>query len=547
MESRAQGIIDTADRLFSTRGNLMSYWQEIAENFYPERADFTTTNSDGDHWQGLMTSDPVIKRREFGDLVQSMTRPETQDWFAIHIVDEDLDKNPVARTWLERMTKIQRRAMYSAAASFSKATKDLDHDWVTFGMGVLEVDARRDRPGLIYLNHHLKDFAWTEDYYRKVSAVYRRWSPLASTLVKMFPTTVHPSVRELAKKSPTTKVRCYHAVLPRDDWEEKRKRSPLANWVSVYIDKENGVVLEETPMMWNKYVIPRWRTIADSQYAWSPATGPGLADARTLQNVVRVLLEAGEKAVDPPLVAVEDALRSDAQIYAGGITFVEAEYDERMGPALRTLMQNPGAGLPAGLEIADRLSMALHVGFFLNKINLPEQKAMTAYETQKRVEEYIRANTPILTPIEDELNNSVCERTFEVLSAFQAFGDPAQMPPELQRQSVRYEFTSPFRQMADESDAMQFRIALETVAAAAQFDPIAPARLNMDIALPEALQSSGVPAKWITGDKQFAAIKQQAAKMQQQQQQMQQAQQAAEMAGKAAPGVKAVADMSNAA
>lgn len=299
--------------------------------------------------------------------------------------------------------------------------------------------------------------------------------------------------------------------------------------------------------MWNKYVIPRWRTIADSQYAWSPATGPGLADARTLQAVVRVLLEAGEKAVDPPLVAVEDALRSDAQIYAGGITFLEAEYDERMGPALRPLMQNPGAGMPAGLEMADRLSIALHVGFFLNKINLPEQKDMTAYETQKRVEEFIRANTPLLTPIEDELNNAVCERTFEVLTAFQAFGDPAQMPEELQRQTVRYEFVSPFRQMANEMDAMKFRIALETVTAAGQLDPVAPARLNLDAALPDALIASGVPGKWITGDKKMAAIRQTAAQQQAQQAEMAQAGQMAEIAGKAAPGVKAIADMSRAA
>ena len=542
MDSRAQSIIDTGERLFSTRGNLMSYWQELAENFYPERADFTASTTDGDFWQGLMTSEPVIKRRELGDLIQAMTRPDTQDWFKLRVVDEEVDGDPTVRKWLEYMSRVQRRAMYAGNSGFSKATKDLDHDWTTFGMGVLEIDARRDRPGLIYLNHHLKDFAWTEDYYRKVAAVYRRWKPLASTLVKMFPETVHPLVREAATRDKNTKVNCYHAVIPRDDWEEKRKRSPRANWVSVYIDKENGVVLEETPMMWNKYVIPRWRTIADSQYAWSPATGPGLADARTLQSVVRVLLEAGEKAVDPPLVAVEDALRSDAQIYAGGITFLEAEYDERLGGALRPLITNPGAGMPAGLEMADRLSIALHVGFFLNKINLPEQKDMTAYETRKRVEEFIRANTPLLTPIEDELNNAVCERTFEVLTAFQAFGDPAALPPELQNQTVRYEFASPFREMAGELDAMQFRIALETVGMAAQTDPLAPARINMDRALPDALLAGGVPAKWITGNKEYAAIKQAAAKAQAQQQQMQQVAQMAEMAGKAAPAVKALTD-----
>ena len=45
------------------------------------------------------------------------------------------------------------------------------------------------------------------------------------------------------------------------------------------------------------------------------------------------LLEAGEKVVNPPLVATEQVVRSDVAIFAGGITWIDAEHDDRLGPA----------------------------------------------------------------------------------------------------------------------------------------------------------------------------------------------------------------------
>jgi hypothetical protein len=41
------------------------------------------------------------------------------------------------------------------------------------------------------------------------------------------------------------------------------------------------------------------------------------------------LLEAGEKFTNPPMIAVQEAIRSDVAIYAGGITWVDKDYDER--------------------------------------------------------------------------------------------------------------------------------------------------------------------------------------------------------------------------
>lgn len=51
------------------------------------------------------------------------------------------------------------------------------------------------------------------------------------------------------------------------------------------------------------------------------------------------LVERGPEPDPPkpePLIPVQEALRSDVAVYSGGITWIDAEYDERLGEALRT-------------------------------------------------------------------------------------------------------------------------------------------------------------------------------------------------------------------
>lgn len=65
MDGRAKELIDQGNGLFSKRSGLLSVWQEVAENFYPERADFMSRFSPGDEYaSNLMTGVPVISDRK---------------------------------------------------------------------------------------------------------------------------------------------------------------------------------------------------------------------------------------------------------------------------------------------------------------------------------------------------------------------------------------------------------------------------------------------------------------------------------------------------
>src|SRR3990167_2563464 len=121
MEQRAREILSIGNKLFEKKSQVDSLWQEIALNFYPERADFTTARTDGDEYADhLYSSYPVLARRELGNVLSSYLYSRSQKRFSIHVVDEELDKQDYERKYLEYLTDIQWRAIYDAPAAFSR-------------------------------------------------------------------------------------------------------------------------------------------------------------------------------------------------------------------------------------------------------------------------------------------------------------------------------------------------------------------------------------------------------------------------------------------
>src|SRR5688500_11507666 len=121
MEPKA--LIALGDHLFEKRGTLLSMWQEMADNFYPERADFTTARSLGEDFAGnLSTSYPILVRRDLGNSLGTMQRPTSIDWFHMRAMREEYEDQP-AKAWLERGEGIMRRAMYDRSSLFTRASK----------------------------------------------------------------------------------------------------------------------------------------------------------------------------------------------------------------------------------------------------------------------------------------------------------------------------------------------------------------------------------------------------------------------------------------
>lgn len=493
-EVRKQG-----DKLFDRPG-LLALWNELALNFHPTRADFTGSSNMGEDFaSNLMTSYPVVARRDLGNTFSSMLRRD--NWFKVRTSRPDKEDTE-ARQYLDWATGLQRNAMYDSDAGFVRAAGEADHDYVTFGQAVIKVEMHRPRSGgvphLLYRNRHLRDVAWKEGVTGQIDTIYDRDKPDALTLSRLFKGKIHPKVKEKLEKDPFGEVNIWHVVLPSDLYAEMGGKEMRQPWVSLCIDVDNENFEMECVGQWTRgYTIPRWQTVSGSQYAHSAAMVAALPDARLLQAVTLVLLEAGEKAVNPPVIATEDAIRSDIALHAGGRTWVSAEYDEKLGEALRPITQDK-TGLAFGLELARDIRMSLRDATFLSKLDLPSLVTgdkMTAYETQRRVVESIRNLLPLFDPVETEYSGSVCDDSFELL--FRNSPEMQQnLPKSLQGVDRQFEFKSPLRDASERVKAGQFIEAGQIIAAAQALDPATALIMDGQKATREVLLGI-TPANWL--------------------------------------------------
>lgn len=507
-DARAQELVDLGNKLFSKKEPLNSLMQEIALQFFPVRATFTGTGDylGRDVADHLHDSYPTLVRRELGNSLSATLRPRSQNWFRATTMDEDVDEDPVNAKYLEYVTKIMRNSLYDARAKFIRATKEGDHDFITFGQTVISVEESRDRTHLFFRAHHLRDCAWLENSEGDVDHLHRKDRMSARMMIRAFgEKKVHRTVTEAYKKDPSKEFNIRCVMMPTDEYDYvstdgaggSRKRHPFC---MVYLDADNMTMLAEKPAPDFVYTVPRWQTLPGLQYAVSPATSVALADGRLAQAMGLMILEAGEKAVDPPIIAAEEVIR-EVNLQAGAITWADLATDRKIGDVAQPFHINPD--MRTAFAMRSDLRQMLAQAFFIDKLKLPETSSeMTATEIRARLEEHIRNLLPLFEPMEHEYNMRLLDRTFERLRAMDRF-DVASMPDVLSKANITWGFKNPLQEANERLLKAQFAESLE-VEAMAQKAGVRTTRINASVARDGAIRGVGVPAKWLRSEAEMA-------------------------------------------
>lgn len=495
------------------RKELLGRWQDIADNFYPERGAFTSSKSVGtDFVEHLSTSYPIIVRRDLGDSFGGMLRPRGQQWFETKVNREDTTLDSASRIFLEKATKAQYRAMYDRVAQFNKATKQADHDYAAFGQAVISAELNLRDNTLLYRDWHLRDVCWWENAYGEIAGVARKWLTCPADAIKYFKGNVHEEIKKLYNDN--NKARAYeqtlefmHIVMRADEYDFNATVDGAGNvrdFVEFWIDTKNKFVMVQQPRLTSYYIIPRWQTVSGSQYAFSPAVVAGLPDARLLQAMSYTLLRAGEKAVDPPMVAIQEVIQSDLALYPGGVTWADADYQGNVADAFAPV-QGDYRALPIALQMHQSQQAMIETAFYINRLSMPPvTHEMTAEEARYRVQQYVRQALPLFEPIEHEYNAPICENTFELLMSVNAFGPRSDIPEALAGSDIEFKFASPLIEARDQELARTFVDSKALIAEAAAIYPGAQYMLNTETALRDALRGRGAPATWVRDEAEMA-------------------------------------------
>jgi len=479
--------------MFKSQSVAVSLWQTLADNFYPERADFLLTrNMTGlEMANNTVDSFPILARRDLGNSFHAMLRDAR--WFEI-TAGADTEADREGKLWLEWATNRQYKIMQDRSSNFERAVKIGDHDFATFGNAVLSLEPNKTRTGVIYRPWHLRDCAWEENESGQVETVVRKWDPTLHQLVRIFgEKALTPALREKYNKNPFCTTRVYHMTIPSDlsgDEEMTRYKN-----CSYFVLESEKTMLEYKGINYAYYIVPRFQTIAGSPYGYSPATMAALPDARTLQSMTFTLLEAGERYARPPMVATSKVITGVVDLSPNGITWVDNEYDERLGQALRSLDQNKG-GYPIGAAERNRVYETLQKSFYLDTLSLPlGDKEMTAYEVQERMKQYRRTNLPLFAPMERDYNGQICEATFDLMLMMGQLGSPQDIPKSLGT-DVEFKYVSPLTSDEEEEKMNQFARIRQELAEAAQLDAGVLDNFDFDEAIRDSIQGVDAPVNW---------------------------------------------------
>ena len=140
-----------------------------------------------------------------------------------------------------------------------------------------------------------------------------------------------------------------HAVMPRGDLGTARGTAGGMAFASFYVDIENRWLLSEGGYHDFPYQVPRWSTSSRGLYGDSPAM-LALPDVKMLNAMSKTTIVAAQKAVDPPLLAVDEVAVRGLRTHPGGIIY--GGLDENGRRRYEPLHATGNVGL--GLELEEQ-------------------------------------------------------------------------------------------------------------------------------------------------------------------------------------------------
>lgn len=506
IDSRTRELMSIAARLFSKKDKVNQRNQLVAEHMYPMRADFTEEREDGEDFAGLIyDSYPLLARETLQTNIGSMLRQGP--WFEVKTGDEAIDEKVENAMALEYGTKRMMEIINSPRSGWGRASIEADGDWVAFGNPVLSVEESGDRRELVIRAWHPKSNAWMVDENGIINANFRKFKMQARNMVAMkesgrWKGELHADVRLAMQTDPTQEFNCLHILQPTEHMyasDGRKMRDIRHPFLSCYVDCDHETYLNEMGAPVFNYVIPRWRTLGVDPNGWSPAALNAIPDAMMLQDMGRVIIEQGEKAVDPPTIGVGNVFTRDLNFMAGGHTAVDLDEDRKLQDVFGTV--ETSRGISIGLELQQDVRNLIAESFLLNKLFLPSVREMRELEVAVRTEEFRRAALPFFTPIEDEYHSPLLGVVFE-MGVNMRLIRADMFPEDLQGKDTVFTFHSPLNEAEGRKKVENFYNMIQVISAGAQVDQTVANMFDIRQGTLDAVRSNSEP-DWILSDREI--------------------------------------------
>lgn len=505
--------------LLSRKTNWSSLWQDASDYILPRRGSMLGDRTPGER-RGTLRYDATAE--EANDMLSAalasmLTNPATI-WFNLWVSERKIREMEDVKLFLEEAGRICLEEMNQS--NFEPVTHELYLDCPAFGTAIMFVGEGmpNERP-LYFESMHLGDCAIGENKYGRVDTLFRTFKWSSEKIFAEWGEACPEVIKKEAMESPDNEHTILHAVYPRKQKTPGKNNMPFASCWVLWGDEKK--ILEEGGFNEFPYIAVRWSKNSGESYGRGPGQ-KAMPEIKTLNQMVRTVLRAGQKAVDPPLFLPNESMATRIITSPSGISYYNPGADSEK------IWSPPVGDTRLGLEMEEQRRDAIRRKFYNHVLDLKESPEMTATEVIARIRQQQRTMGPVLGRWKSDFLVPLIDRVFMILLRA---GKLPPIPDALINQEIMAQYQSPIAKAQRLAEVEAGQQAVTYAAGLSEYDPAALDPYNLPVIAEESGEMLGVPQHWIRSKSDQKKIAKGREEMANKQQQLLEAQAAVE-AGK---------------
>lgn len=477
------------DQLLQRRSTYEQKWQNLAHLMRPSRASIRWHYTPGSpRTQQLFDGTALQASHDLASALSgSFTSTEFQ-FFGLKMRYQPLNEDWETQMWLEEVA--QRMFLALQQSNFGSESNQLYQDLVVFGTGCMWMESiiapSGGFGGLRFRTMPPGKYVITEEFDGTIRTVAREFSLPAHACLSQWNKSCSDKLREKAEKSPDEMIAVLHTMQPFKDRQSDRQQ-----FESRYFEKENKTELAATAYRNFRYLVPRWDKASDEEYG-SGQGDVAYPDTASLNRAVEMRFKQWAKAIDPPILTVDDGVIGKLRMTAGTRTVV------RNLDAVREFQTSAKFDVAQFQE--SQLRQMIRNAFFADQIQLPDKPYMTAFEIQSLLEIMQRRLGPQLGRLKEEYAKPLLTFVFEEMWHAGEIPPPPPMMEQAQAQglaTIDVQYESPLTRVQRTSIVTAVERTLQVAGPLSAADPTVTDNLDTDVTFREMAETNGVPAKFL--------------------------------------------------
>src|SRR6267142_262210 len=353
-------------------------------------------------------------------------------WFGLVPRDTQLRKLQEVIEWLEECADRLYAAFNNQPSNFQAEMAEVYLDLVYIGTAAILMEEAQIRSRAFFGGFRFRaldfgEFWISEDQFGRVNTLYREFELTYDALFRQFgPQAIGTDALNHYTDNKYDLCKILHATYPRDRYDRRLQNQANMPFASCYLLQRSNHIVAEGGFPEFPYSVARWTKAPGETYG----RGPGhqaYPDVRSQNRLVELELEAGSKAVEPPLLQMYEGIMGDTTLNPAGINYVDPSL---AGGNVRNVIAplESASNFTWAKDRLERLEQKIRQAFFNDHLDMPMSDRMSATEFAGRQEIMQRMIGPTMGRVQIELLATVIDRGFNIMQRAGALPPP---PPVL--------------------------------------------------------------------------------------------------------------------